>query len=582
MSTMLLDKLDYIELDEVVENQFDIDESMEIAIENIDNYEKTELCDIEFEKNIWYIYSSSQDIRYKIDFTKIYFLPETIDYEIIDELIIILKCWIAGLLPHLEASTLQATYRNVINAILETEYFNFYYLDELIDKLNSIESSYRGHKVSSLLNFFDFYNDFDAYNEYIIALINIEYPNVKARKIPSANDVLTFSWVLEDFFNKTPQDDWRYTYYYPLKLWWMITLTIPIRIGEFLSINRNGIYTSNGRYILELKRSKQKRNKKRVQLVDKLEITKSVYDVVLKYIELTEKYGQSETLISYRAYRKLAEYHYNVGNKQKRNPNKMRLTNFSSLLDSFYDKIVTSSPYNLSVREKNLDIEQLIVNDRRRGIFYDIERRLRPNDTRHLAFILLMLQGFHPVEIARLGGHTNIYSQRHYHYHEEFMVDSEVLKIIRSFNLTNKQNNTGVLISNDSNVNMNKEFRIRHIFRPSSVPRDHWDKLEIGYCTAIPKDCSSPCFKCNYWRIDLEEFESKRERLEQWINSIDDKIRSAYRALYNMHKHFCKNDESALNPDISNNINKQAILIKDLLESKEMFKNNLRRSNHEW
>ncbi|MFB7305546.1 site-specific integrase [Heyndrickxia sporothermodurans] len=384
---------------------------------------------------------------------------------------------------------------------METDFFDIYYINKFIDEINSIESSYKGHKISSLLNFLDFYNNIDAYKEYVIALINIEYPNSAVRKIPSANDVLTFSWVLEDFFLKTPIDDWRYTYYYPLKLWWMITMAIPIRIGEFLSIKKHGIYQSNGRYIMELKRNKQRRNTKRVQLVDKLEVTQSVYNAAQEYIRLVEKYGESETLVSYRAYRHIGKLHCFSGSKQKRNPNRIVLGNFSRILDSFYDNVISSEQYNLSVRKKNNDWEQLIINDRIRGIFFDIERRLRPNDTRHLAFIILLLQGFHPVEIARLGGHTNVYSQRHYHYHEEFMIDSEVLKIIRSFNLTNKHNNTRVLISNDNNVDMNKEFRIKHIFSPTSVPKKQWDKLEIGYCTAMPKDCSSPCFKCEHWRI---------------------------------------------------------------------------------
>ncbi len=35
------------------------------------------------------------------------------------------------------------------------------------------------------------------------------------------------------------------------------------------------------------------------------------------------------------------------------------------------------------------------------------EYQLRPNDSRHIAFISLMMQGYSPIEIARLGGHQN-------------------------------------------------------------------------------------------------------------------------------------------------------------------------------
>ncbi|BCC00639.1 hypothetical protein BCJMU51_2846 [Bacillus cereus] len=59
------------------------------------------------------------------------------------------------------------------------------------------------------------------------------------------------------------------------------------------------------------------------------------------------------------------------------------------------------------------------------------EYQLRPNDTRHLAFMSLMMQGYSPVEIARLGGHKTIQTQLHYSSHKEYWVDSEVFKLMK-------------------------------------------------------------------------------------------------------------------------------------------------------
>ncbi|BCD15390.1 hypothetical protein [Bacillus cereus] len=59
------------------------------------------------------------------------------------------------------------------------------------------------------------------------------------------------------------------------------------------------------------------------------------------------------------------------------------------------------------------------------------EYQLRPNDTRHLAFMSLMMQGYSPVEIARLGGHKTIQTQVHYSSHKEYWVDSEVFKLMK-------------------------------------------------------------------------------------------------------------------------------------------------------
>jgi hypothetical protein len=576
MTLSFADIIDYREIDNLIENQFQIEYSIKVAKENIELYDSTDYCDVEFEKNRWYFYSLKTDHLIRIDFNKIFLLSETVNTQKIIELVNVIKCWVAGLINHLTIETIQASFYHVTTSLIVTQCFNINLINEYKDSLNSLNDSLKGSRISAVINFFEFYNEFEHFNEYYNFLVGIKYPGISVRKIPSANDVFTFSWVLEDFYVNTSKDDWRYTYFYPLKLWWIITMAIPMRIGEFLSISRKGFYKSSDRYVLELKRSKQKNNKKRIQIIDKLEVTKDVYTAMQEYVELTENFGYSDTLISYRAYKRLAQKYTEGSKKERRNPNRITLGNFSTILENFYDNVISNTPYNLSVRKKCEDMEQLILDSRKNGVFFDIERRLRPNDTRHLAFILLMLQGFHPVEIARLGGHTNVYTQRHYHYHEEFMVDSEVIKLIRSFNLTSKRENSRILISNETNIKINKEFRVKNIFKPSITPIEKWDKLEIGYCTALVKDCFSHCFVCEYWKIELEEFNHKRKELEQWINSVDLRLKSAYRALYNIHKYFYQDDKLPLNTEIESNIKKEAILIQDLLESKEILKNKLK------
>src|SRR5699024_12777022 len=82
-----------------------------------------------------------------------------------------------------------------------------------------------------------------------------------------------------------------------------------------------------------------------------------------------------------------------------------------------------------------------------------VNRKIRPNDTRHFAFLNLMTQGYHPVEIARLGGHNSLNSQYHYHQHVEYWVASEVMELMLNFKLKENIN------YNTNDLSSDKEFK---------------------------------------------------------------------------------------------------------------------------
>ena len=103
---------------------------------------------------------------------------------------------------------------------------------------------------------------------------------------------------------------------------------------------------------------------------------------------------------------------------------------FLYILNDFYDEIVCNR-YGFKIIEQ----EEVKVVEHSLSLNKVINRKIRPNDTRHFAFLNLMTQGYHPVEIARFGGHVSIYSQYHYHQHLEYWVDSEVMELMLKFNL---------------------------------------------------------------------------------------------------------------------------------------------------
>src|SRR5699024_6406548 len=107
------------------------------------------------------------------------------------------------------------------------------------------------------------------------------------------------------------------------------------------------------------------------------------------------------------------------------------IDNFALCLKNFYTKIIED----------------------KYKIFLDDSEKLRPNDTRHLSFISLMMQGYNPSLIQEIGGHETIERQYEYSYHPEFWVDNEIyqLKKMHSLEILQVENKVGN-IENDLEI----------------------------------------------------------------------------------------------------------------------------------
>src|SRR5699024_12053640 len=101
------------------------------------------------------------------------------------------------------------------------------------------------------------------------------------------------------------------------------------------------------------------------------------YHLLINYIELTEEYGESETLISYRS----LIYADNSGRRelQKRDLDSFNKNNLEKLLKRFYKEVINEY-YQINV---------------------PFNQSLSPNDTRHISFVSLMIEGISPIEISR-------------------------------------------------------------------------------------------------------------------------------------------------------------------------------------
>lgn len=175
-----------------------------------------------------------------------------------------------------------------------------------------------------------------------------------------------------------------------------------------------------------------------------------------------------------------------------------------------------------------------------------VDEKVRLNDTRHFAFINLMRQGYHPVEIARLGGHTSIQAQYHYQQHLDYWVEFESLQLLYSSSKT--------IFNNSDYYPINIEFILDKVMHP--IEPNFKDKLEIGYCTDILKRCrKKKCITCPSWGIDLDEFNSKKSEIMVQLKELEnevDRALSTLKKIYSVTLNNCFKDDdfSNLNPNL--------------------------------
>ena len=139
-----------------------------------------------------------------------------------------------------------------------------------------------------------------------------------------------------------------------------------------------------------------------------------------------------------------------------------------------------------------------------------------------------MLQGYHPSEIARLGGHNSIYSQMAYHNHLEYWVDSDLIKL-----LANQKRHLG---------DLSNEFFKEIIFKNAMNTTTEVSEvvkipLEIGYCTDPLQDCPvDEHYLCKHWRITFDDYQKHYDKLQNILVNQESVLKLCIDKLLALHK----------------------------------------------
>lgn len=380
----------------------------------------------------------------------------------------IVKCWFINIIDNKKtAKWIFSMFKKVFEV---TKGFQTTEIKTLADYIEYGETSYnyRRENLIALCNFFD-YADLEIAEDYLPTLVELKgkmsRQQSNIRKLPSSQYVLSFSYYLENHFEtlmKSFIDKENFNkellMVYPILIWWRLTTIIPMRGTEFSLIERDCLIIdkekNKEKYYIQLPRTKQ--SSRRVQIMDKILIDEEMYQLIKRYIDLTNQYGKTETLISYRSIMSVKDS--NRGYLQK-NISQFNRANLEKMIFRFYRTI--EQVYGFKVEEEN---------------------QLRPNDTRHIAFMSLMMQGYSPVEIARLGGHQTVQTQLHYSDHKEYWVDCEVFKLMKKVKNTSLSTEQVGIIPDEVKM---KAYEVSGTYK---------QKMKIGFCKDEEQKCESKRF----------------------------------------------------------------------------------------
>ncbi|MFS1517387.1 site-specific integrase [Bacillus sp. SCS-151] len=524
---MQIDQLEeYIDLDELSGESFSITESVAIAKQILATLrEDDEIFDGEFDDDNWtFERHLAKGTEIFFDFTKLEnvarFRDDWPPYSVL-----VVKCWIAELLSEFYPASVRQKLGWLLKVIKQTDYFNKDKLNDFIEYLRnytpSVKKLLEKNEVLNIdvleeelkkdnqgigtvlgiinisLNFLT-YSQLESFHTYHKPLMDIKKGlpnNSSARRLSKGKDVLKLDNSINQYFVDGFNSPSR-LFFAPIFLWWKITNIIPIRISEYCTMKKDCISQKNGRYYLMLPREKKPGTKRRIQVVDTLEITKDIFDLIDDYIQLTKPYRESKTLISYRAILALEDKNTNR-ERMKKNKDYFNRFVFQKLLERFYRDVVYGE-YKISV-----------------------ERQVKPNDTRHFAFCSLLLQGISPIEIARLGGHSSLEAQYHYSNHTEYFIDVEVKKLIDGF-----KRKDGVLRGTTfegQEITLG-EIEERSLQFPSKDNKTRL-QMEIGFCTDELQRCESvECMLCKHWWIHPVDLVKIKPLIEKKILERKQKI----------------------------------------------------------
>ena len=442
---------------------------------------KSVLGDGEFEDKLWKVPSEYCDIHYFLKWNE---LDKWQDH---------LKAFTLLLLDRkLAPASTAMRVNSLINFIKYTDYFS----DECFVDFDDDPMRY----CCSAETKFDIilFCDFIGFNpkKYIERIKELKF-SYQVRDIPAFNSIYKFDKLIHDYRMSAEYDN----PYIIIVLWWELTKVIPIRPIEFFTLRKDSFTVEEGRCYVHVKRAKLRDKEHEIPTLDKIGISNDVYELFDKYRTYNKAFLKNDSDFMFNV---SIFNNYNRANYLQRDG----YIGCKQMYELFYDffEDIVDDKYGYSIIDKGTDIE---LGDNEIEYF-------QYGDSRHIAFINLLLSGFSPYTIAQIGGHTTIRQQMHYYDHLETYLASKAYTMATEARMSLKV--------------FAGTFDIREKYALSkaltSINNDELQlmrKIEFGWCDSenFPYDCDfDDCLNCPHSIIDQEHQQMIPEKLKHYTDDI--------------------------------------------------------------
>lgn len=370
--------------------------------------EKGNIKNSDFSDNVWVGFYDLYEININFDF----------NVDAPQEMILSLKKYvlIKLCLKKNEVPTVKQAFEHIKDMIQKTDLFD---IETISDFKKYISNNQTVLYLSNCKEFLQFCTFKNACEFYIRIKSFTIRNNPKSREIPSYDSILKYDCLIRNFID-TGNIDLRMKYC-PILIWWMVSTIIPLRPSEFVLLKRNCIYQKNEKFYIHIERIKSKSDRKNhdVPIMTEFQIPEVLFEFISDFIDYANEIDSSGYLVSDGFYIKQLTRNY------KRNKEKITLQKFNHLFQMF-EKEVVEGIYHyeivaLGAVEKDKQIE-----------------RIRLGDTRHLAFMNMLMQGLNPLYIQRIGGHYTLEEQLSYCSHLDTFTSAKTYALSKMLNNKNE------------------------------------------------------------------------------------------------------------------------------------------------
>ncbi|MCM3594065.1 hypothetical protein M4D58_26300 [Brevibacillus borstelensis] len=286
-----------------------------------------------FEDDVWYLYNEKikRRVIFQLDEIKFNRTKKNRSVFSFEDIIHALKGYVLYKLDVHPVESLSEQVSFLKKVIEETDFFHIHSKKVLVAKKVKKDTNYY-KLVHVLIEFLEYFPIAES-EEYLNLLYYQSEAHSKSNKELTQRELGIFGSIfelgdaLDTFWEHCSEDEKEE--FYPIKLWWEITTTIPLRVSEFIVTPYDCLSEEEGFYYLTVRRTDLKGNATNVThkveedyTLQKIRINEALYRLIQAYRDLVDDYdfipnyfyqgyqhtGRRKYLFSQRAYYKHLDF----------------------------------------------------------------------------------------------------------------------------------------------------------------------------------------------------------------------------------------------------------------------------------